>query len=200
MVNAAFWDTRFHRDSYIFGIDPHPFLEAHLNVLPRGGQILSLGEGEGRNATYLAARGFQVAALDSSKAALAKLEKLSAQRRVRVQPWYADASREDLGRARWDAIVNIYCHLPSRERPGFYQRIDRALKPGGIYMAVLLAPDAPWGHRPPRDQQDMLVPLAELRNAFSTYRPLVGDQVRSQLEEGFFGQRHALLTRFIARK
>jgi SAM-dependent methyltransferase len=200
MASVAFWDTRFHRDTYVFGVDPHPFLQAHLNLLPRGSQILSLGEGEGRNATFLAERGFHVAALDSSRAALAKLERLATQKRVRVQPWFADASREDLGRARWDVIINIYCHLPSHQRPAFYRRIDRALKPGGIFMAVLLAPDTPWGHRPPRDQQDLLVPLSELTRAFQTYRPLVADQVRSQLEEGFFGQRNALLTRFIARK
>lgn len=200
MVNAAYWDTRYTRDGYLFGVEPHAFLEAHYRALPVGGQVLSLGEGEGRNATFLATRGFHVAALDSSRAALQKLERLASQRRVRVRPWYADAAREDLGRHRWDAIVNIYCHLPSRERPGLYRRIDRALKPGGILMTVLLAPEMPWGPQPGRDQHDFMVPLHELRAAFPTYHPMVVEQVRAQLEEGFFDRRSALVTRFMARK
>lgn len=200
MVNAAFWDTRYHREGYLFGVEPHAFLAAHYRALPVGGHVLSLGEGEGRNATFLAAKGFQVAALDSSRAALQKLERLAAQRRVRVRPWYADAAREDLGRARWDAIVNIYCHLPGRDRPHLYQRIHRALKPGGIFLAVFLAPEMPWGPQPTRDQHDFLVPLSELTTAFQTYRPLVTEQVRAQLEDGFFERRTALVTRFMARK
>ena len=200
MVNAAFWNTRYTRDGYLFGVEPHAFLEAHHRQLPTGGQVLSLGEGEGRNATFLAAKGFQVAALDSSRAALQKLERLAALRRVRVQPWYADLAREDLGRGRWDAIINIYCHLPSRDRPGLYRRIDRALKPGGIFLAVFLAPEMPWGPQPSRDLHDFMVPLSELTRAFQTYRPMVTEQVRAQLEDGFFERRTALVTRFMARK
>jgi len=56
-TDAHFWDARFAESGYAYGTEPNDFLCAVLSDLPdrsRGGDALSLCEGEGRNAVFLA--------------------------------------------------------------------------------------------------------------------------------------------------
>ncbi|MCM2270754.1 MAG: SAM-dependent methyltransferase, partial [Thermoanaerobaculia bacterium] len=49
------WDERYAGDEYVFGTEPNTFLAEHAGELE--GPVLSLAEGEGRNAVFLAALG-----------------------------------------------------------------------------------------------------------------------------------------------
>jgi hypothetical protein len=42
------WDERFSANEYVYGEEPNDFLRAHAHRLK--GPVLSLAEGEGRNA------------------------------------------------------------------------------------------------------------------------------------------------------
>ena len=65
------WDKRYDTEEYIYGTEPNDFLKANYATLPKP-KILSLAEGEGRNAVFLAKQGFKVTAVDSSSIGLAK--------------------------------------------------------------------------------------------------------------------------------
>ena len=45
-----FWHQRFDQESYYYGTQANDFLREQLATLPTNGKILSIGEGEGRNA------------------------------------------------------------------------------------------------------------------------------------------------------
>ena len=47
------WDQRYAVDEYVYGTLPNDFLVSRVAALPRG-RVLCLGEGEGRNAAWLA--------------------------------------------------------------------------------------------------------------------------------------------------
>ena len=66
MNDAASWDTRYKMEEYAYGKKPNDFLEENVSVLPKG-EVLSLAEGEGRNAVFLAQQGFDVTAVDASR-------------------------------------------------------------------------------------------------------------------------------------
>jgi hypothetical protein len=70
MVNLM-WDERYQGDDYVYGTSANDFLQSHVDQLPMG-RILCLAEGEGRNAVFLAERGFDVTAVDQSSVGLAK--------------------------------------------------------------------------------------------------------------------------------
>ena len=55
------WDERYAGDDYAFGTEPNDFLRDHACAIPRGA-ILCIGEGEGRNATFLATQGHPIRA------------------------------------------------------------------------------------------------------------------------------------------
>ncbi len=48
------WNERYDTEDYVYGTEPNDFLVSIADRIPRGGKVLSLGEGEGRNAVYLA--------------------------------------------------------------------------------------------------------------------------------------------------
>jgi hypothetical protein len=63
---SAYWDARYAESGFAYGTEPNDFL---LSCMPqlRVGSALCLCEGEGRNATYLAQRGFTATAVDFSQ-------------------------------------------------------------------------------------------------------------------------------------
>lgn len=50
------WDERYRREEYVCGKDPNTFLKDNVGSIPKG-EVLSLAEGEGRNAVFLTRRG-----------------------------------------------------------------------------------------------------------------------------------------------
>ncbi len=90
-------DQRFDRDDYFYGTEPSHFLVAQRDRLRPGQRALVVAEGEGRNAVYLAEQGLAVTALDSSRVALAKAQRLAAERGVEVD--FRDA---DLAHWPWE--------------------------------------------------------------------------------------------------
>lgn len=53
------WNERYSEPGYTCGTEPNEFIASVANMIPRG-KILSLAEGEGRNAVYLASLGYDV--------------------------------------------------------------------------------------------------------------------------------------------
>ena len=156
----AFWDERYGGAEYMYGEEPNELLVQHAAELPRG-RVLLLGEGEGRNAVYLAGLGYEVTALDQSEVGLAKARDLSARRGVVIQTVAADLAEYDLGTG-WSAIVGVWCHLPSAIRQRVHAAVPGALIPGGAYFTVSYTPDQiPLGTGGPKDP-DMLVTASDL--------------------------------------
>lgn len=200
MSQNRFWDSRFGQEAYVYGRQPNAFLAEHHLVFPKGARILSLGEGEGRNAVFLARQGYDLTALDASEEGMRKLTKLAAEGGVLVSQRQEDVTAAELGRSRWNGIVNIFCHLPSADRPGLYARIREALKPGGIFLAEFFTPrQLDYASGGPKDA-DMLVTLDELKQAFEGFEFVLAEEELATLDEGPYHQGLASVVRFIARK
>lgn len=104
-------------------------LEAFATALPEGGRVLDLGCGPGFYAAWLAARGFEVEAVDASAEMVAL-----------AQTHPGVKARQ----ARFDSLdaVNAYdgiwanfslLHAPRDALSGLLARVHRALKPGGLF-------------------------------------------------------------------
>lgn len=167
MLTPTFWDARFSAAEYLYGTEPSDFLAERFSVLPAGGDILCLAEGEGRNGVFLATQGMHVTGVDSSAVGLAKAQRLAAHRAVPLATVVADLSEWDLGEGRWDGVVSIWAHLPAPIRSALHPRLARALRPGGVLLLEHYHPrQLGYGTGGPSDPTMMLT-LDELDAAFA---------------------------------
>ncbi len=67
---ALAWDERYDKEAFHYGKEPNDFLRDNLTLIPKGGRVLCLAEGEGRNAIFLARSGFKVTAVDRARKGL----------------------------------------------------------------------------------------------------------------------------------
>jgi SAM-dependent methyltransferase len=134
------WDERYGAEEYAYGTQPNQFLEENVNHIPKG-KVLSLAEGEGRNAIFLAKQGYAVTAVDASIVGLNKAGKLAEENGVVVEFIHADLADYDLGENKWDGIVSIFCPLPSSLRKQLYKKVEAGLKRNGVFLLEAYTPD-----------------------------------------------------------
>ncbi len=133
------WDQRYASDDYRFGTRPNKFLvDCAAQLQP--GRALSLGEGEGRNAVYLAQLGFDVTAVDQSAVGNAKALRLATIKGVSITTVTADLNDFVIAPASWDVIIDFFCHMPRPERVQLHRRVIDGLKPGGAYIYEIFSP------------------------------------------------------------
>lgn len=121
------------------------------------GPVLDVGAGTGRVALDLAARGHAVTALDADAELLAALAERAAAAGLDVPTVQADATRFDLGAARFGLVLvpmQTIQLLP--DRPAFLAAARRHLSPGGLLAAALA--DALEGF----DPSNALLPAPDL--------------------------------------
>jgi 2-polyprenyl-3-methyl-5-hydroxy-6-metoxy-1,4-benzoquinol methylase len=133
------WDERYSAEEYAYGTNPNNFLEANVSSIPKG-KVLSLAEGEGRNAVFLAKQGYSVTAVDSSLVGLNKARKLAEENGVIVEFIHTDLAEYDLGENKWDGIVSIFCPLPSSIRKQLHKKVEAALKRNGVFLLEAYTP------------------------------------------------------------
>jgi SAM-dependent methyltransferase len=194
------WNERYGGAGFYYGTEPNDFLREQSRLIPARASVLCLAEGEGRNAVYLASLGHRVTAVDFSEVALAKLADWARARGVTVQTICADLSRHELGTEEWDAIVSIWCHLPSRVRSALHSRIDRALRPNGLFILEAYTPkQIPLGTGGPKDPD--LTPTAErLRLELDSVEILSLEEKRRDVSEGEGHRGPSEVVQLVARK
>lgn len=133
------WDKRYSGDGFAYGTEPNDFLVSMIDSLPPG-KVLCLGEGEGRNAAWLAKQGRTVTAVDLSSVGLEKAKRLAGAMGVEITTVQADLAEFEIGKERWDAVVSVFCHLPAGLRRDVHQRCTEGLRPGGVMLLEAFTP------------------------------------------------------------
>ena len=193
------WDQRYADSEFFYGTEPNDFLREALAHLPRG-DVLCLGDGEGRNGVWLAEQGLRVTSVDQSAVGMQKAAALAARRQVLLTTDVADLAAFDLGVASWHAVVSIFCHLPSALRRSVHARVVRALHPGGVVLLEAYTPaQLGRGTGGPSDA-DMLPTLALLRAEFAGLDVLVGVERERAVLEGKGHRGASSVVQFVARK
>jgi len=134
------WDERYASKTYAYGTKANEFLRANADAIPKG-RVLSLAEGEGRNAVFLAKQGYRVTAVDSSRVGLDKAEKLAQAHGVSIECIHADLVDYDPGQCQWDGIVSIFCPLPAAAREKLHAKVMAGLKPQGVFLLETYTPE-----------------------------------------------------------
>ena len=195
-----FWDTRYRDQEYVYGVSPNDFLREHASLFKAGDHVLSLAEGEGRNAVFLAQRGCAVRGVDFSAEGRKKALQLAHTQGVKIDYDVADLTHYEMGDAHWDGIVSIFCHLVDRARPILYQSIKRGLKPGGVLLHESYnKKQLKYDTGGPRDATH-LPSLEELQSGFDDFEIILARDIEREIQEGPYHHGLGAVTQFVARR
>jgi SAM-dependent methyltransferase len=191
------WDERYKTNEWVFGTNPNDFLRSVTPQLPPG-RALSLGEGEGRNAVFLAERGWDVTAVDMSRVGLEKAEVLAAERGVRIQPVVADLNTYTVEPEAWDVITLIWLHMPPDLREHVHSMAAQGLRRGGAVVLEAYTPDQrEYGTGGPSDRK-MLYRAEMLLRDFSGLRPVICTETVREISEGAGHAGQGAVVQFLA--
>jgi SAM-dependent methyltransferase len=131
------WNRRYAVKEFIWTIDANRFLAEEAATLPPGA-ALDLAAGEGRNAIWLAERGWLVRAVDFSDVAIDKGRRLAAARNLadKIDFHVADLRGYQPEARRFDLVALLYLQIPQVELVPILVRAARAVAPGGTFLLV----------------------------------------------------------------
>ena len=198
---AQTWDARFSTEDYIFGTAPNVWLAQHRDLLPAGGRVLAVADGEGRNSVWLAQQGMQVDAFDISPVGVSKANKLAQQANVQVNYQVCGADQFDWKPEAYDAVVAIFIQFADPDaRARLFAHMKSALKPNGLMLLQGYTPkqlDYRTGGPP---SLDLLYTEALLRDEFSGMTIVELQAYESVLAEGTQHSGRSALIGMVARK
>jgi SAM-dependent methyltransferase len=157
-MTIAAWNEKYAATELLWSSGPNQFVEAYCTNLPPG-RAIDLAAGEGRNAVWLAARGWDATAVDFSDVAVARVEEMAASRGVSITAVVADLVDYVPTPGGYDLVVIAYFHVPVDERSPTLRRAAEALAPGG--HLILIAHDLSnieHGHGGPQDPGVLATP------------------------------------------
>jgi len=195
------WDEKFSREGYFYGFEPNVFIESKTDLLVPGGKVLCLGEGEGRNAVYLASKGFEVTALDASAIGMTKALMMAEKRGVSFQTELLDLEHWKPTQS-YDAVVTSYLHLEEPLRTQAFQKAIKTLKTDGYFIGEFFSvnqiPRESGGPKKP----SLLYTLDSLESIFTLddAKIIYLEECDVPLDEGNGHQGDALVIRVIIQK
>jgi len=123
------WDQRYARTQFIYGKSPVQFLSENYHYIPFEASVLDMGMGEGRNAVFLAQKGYKVTGIDISSVAVKKANLLAQEFGVQIKAIVASLKEYQIPNESFDAIICFYFLDRS-----LVEKMKSWLKPGGILI------------------------------------------------------------------
>jgi tellurite methyltransferase len=160
------WDRLFSTPDYVFGKEPAQFLKEKVGEIPVG-RALDIAMGEGRNAVFLAKKGFAVEGVDISEVAVQKAKLLARDHSVDIVTTVADLKNYQI---QWDSYTLI-ANIQYLQR-SLIPQTKAGLKHGG-YVVYENPTVAELQRQPTRNlRRDYLLEEGELKRLFSDFEIL----------------------------
>ncbi len=193
------WNERYSEPGFAYGTSPNEFIVTVVDRIPPG-RILSLAEGEGRNAVFLAARGYEVTGVDGSAVGLRKAAELAKERGVAITLIHADLGEFKIEPQQWDAIIAFYCHVPATIRIPLHRAAVQGLKPGGVFVLEAFSKEQLSNDTGGPKAMDMLMSLDELKEELAGLEFIHALQLERDVREGSRHTGLAAVVQILGRK
>jgi ubiquinone/menaquinone biosynthesis C-methylase UbiE len=185
-MNTEFWNSRYSETPAAYGIEPNQYLVQQSFLFRPGMKILSVGEGEGRNAIWLAERQIDIWGVDYSKEGLKKARFAAKMRNLNIKLICADLQSWFWPENYFDGVIAIFVHFQPDLRTRVHRSMLRSLKSGGILiMQAFHVDQIRYGTGGPK-AVEMLYTASLLRTDFTNASFLDLRETIQQLKEGEF--------------
>ena len=152
-MDADLWDQRYAEAELVWSAEPNVWVAQVTADLPPG-RVLDLAAGEGRNALWLAGRGWTATAVDFSPVALDRARRLAAEQHVdgRLATVRADLATFSPEPSAYDLVLLVYLQVGPALRSRSVLSAAAAVAPGGRLAVVAHDSDNPvHGYGGPSD-------------------------------------------------
>jgi len=140
-LEAEHWNRYLTAERPAFNTKPNGFLVEMVKGR-NPGTALDVAMGQGRNAVWLAQQGWDVTGFDIADEAVSVARANAARLGVKIHAEIKRIEDFEYGESRWDLIVLSYAGCGQ-----LAEKIQRALKPGGILVEEAFHVDATKDHR-----------------------------------------------------
>jgi len=161
LFTQEFWDERYGSKDRIWSGNPNPqLLDQAAGLTP--GAALDVGSGEGADAIWLAAQGWEVTAVDVSSVALERAARRAAEVgheiAGRISWQQSDLMTWEPAPHRFDLVSAQFMYLPPPSLESMHRRLAAAVRPGGTLLIV--------GHHP--SDMETSIPRPNLSELYYT--------------------------------
>jgi Methylase involved in ubiquinone/menaquinone biosynthesis len=137
-MDSGMWDERYRAASAdagrLWSGAPHRVVQDLINPL-EAGTALDLATGDGRNAIFLAKRGWDTTGVDFSAEGIRLAKERANQLEARVT-WVVADARHYRPEAAFDLVVVTYLHLPQAENRRVLRAAASWVAPGGHLLLL----------------------------------------------------------------
>jgi len=134
-MDSHAWDRRYAGRELVWTSEANRFLVEETAKL-RPGRALDGACGEGRNAVWLAERGWQVTGVDFSEVGLEKAGELARTRAVQARWIAADLLDFKPEAQAFDLVLLFYLQVPTVQRRAIVRTVAGAVAPAGMFLLV----------------------------------------------------------------
>jgi tellurite methyltransferase len=162
---ADYYNKLYADDEKAFSGEPLPLAKLLAERLPSG-KILEIAAGAGRNALFLATKGYEVRATDISSSAIEKLAQQARDKGIRLETAVSDVTEEEF-KGDYDAIICTYTfhHLTETDAELVIKKMQQHTKPQGFNLITTFTkngdffknhPDTPNFYPDNKEQLELL--------------------------------------------
>lgn len=174
------YEKLYQSEDYFWGTEPADFLDKLIAIKPAGSglRVLDIGCGEGKDAVYMAQKGYDVTAFDLTESGIRKTLRLAEKRGVKVRAFTADIN-DFLLDEHFDIIYSTGTvqYLREENIPGFFEKVRRMTDPGGLnYFNVFV--EKPFLKLPPDwDREEKMWKTGMLFTWYADWKIRIMDEV-----------------------
>jgi SAM-dependent methyltransferase len=157
-MDSEAWDRRYAGRELIWTSHANRFLVDETKALEPG-RALDIACGEGRNAIWLAERGWRVTGVDFSKVGLEKARTLADERGVDARWIAADLVDFEPEPEAFELVLAFYLQVAAGQRRLILRSVVEGLAPAGVLLVVAHdSSNLEHGHGGPQDPAVLYTP------------------------------------------
>ena len=130
------FNEEYNKKQEFFG-HPYQELQDYFNKQPKKGTLLDLGSGQGRDALFLASKGYKVTAMDNSKVGVSQMLNKATEKKIKIKGIVADVLEAQI-EEKFDIILfDMLLHtFEKHQQVGILKKFSGNLEANGVFCIV----------------------------------------------------------------
>ena len=196
------YEKWYEGDEYYWGLEPGDFLFELIKLCPptENTKVLDIGCGEGKDAVFMAEKGYDVTAFDLTENGIRKTIALAHKRGVKVNAYVDDINTFETDE-QFDIIFSTGTvqYIFDENKEAFFKKLEKITKPNGIVFINVFVEKSFLELPPDWDKEEKMWKSGELFTYFSDWKFEKIDEVIFEDNSGGIPHYHCMDT-IICRK